>query len=87
MDQNYPCKVVHRQVFEYYILISASIVSQSRWLSLDNRCDANDLLEFLFYPGVSLIIVVLMRFLAAIIVWTLVIGVIVLSIGASAYCW
>lgn len=37
--------------------------------------------------GVALLVVVLMRFLAAIIVWTLVLAVIAFSLGASAYCW
>ncbi|XP_045159516.2 choline transporter-like protein 1 isoform X2 [Mercenaria mercenaria] len=37
--------------------------------------------------GVALLVVVLMRFLAAIIVWTLVIAVVMFSLAASAYCW
>ncbi|XP_060603874.1 choline transporter-like protein 1 [Ruditapes philippinarum] len=37
--------------------------------------------------GVAFIVVLLMRFLAAVIVWTLVIGVMLFSMGASTYCW
>ncbi|XP_052777048.1 choline transporter-like protein 1 [Mya arenaria] len=37
--------------------------------------------------GVALLVVILMRFLAAVIVWTLVIAVVFFCLGATAYCW